>query len=409
MNDVRATAAPRQGRRAFGRLCRQFGLSAVLALTAAWPAGAAPRDPSIAAAPRAEIPARDRQALATIARQYQAAKGEADRTGAMQALAELLWTASFLPQRRQGCVTLPDELLQTMGRDLAGNVPQARMQALARVLAVLDASGRAAMAAPLLGYLRQSPTEPARAAARTALWSATRGAPEQLFQAIRDTRDERMLGDLAQVARGASLPADVRQKLDAAGAASTSPAIRVQIAQALGPGASGYDDVVRGLIAELEAAPSDEARERIIVTLGGFAKPDDAIARAMIDAVSRSRAPSRVTWRALAQAGPAGLLYLAASVKKESDAARLVDKATMLAAVAGESGPLPARIAPAVLDAAISARLRSDDPLLRSSVQALLIRSGPAAVAPIRQALDRAAPGQARDDLAAALARLEAS
>ncbi|MFY3330077.1 hypothetical protein ACOTEH_07410, partial [Achromobacter xylosoxidans] len=187
------------------------------------------------------------------------------------------------------------------------------------------------------------------------------------------------------------------------------PAIRVQIAQALGPGASGYDDVVRGLIAELEAAPSDEARERIIVTLGGFAKPDDAIARAMIDAVSRSRAPSRVTWRALAQAGPAGLLYLAASVKKESDAARLVDKATMLAAVAGESGPLPARIAPAVLDAAISARLRSDDPLLRSSVQALLIRSGPAAVAPIRQALDRAAPGQARDDLAAALARLEAS
>lgn len=409
MNDVRATAAPRQGRRAFGRLCRQFGLSAVLALTAAWPAGAAPRDPSIAAAPRAEIPARDRQALATIARQYQAAKGEADRTGAMQALAELLWTASFLPQRRQGCVTLPDELLQTMGRDLAGNVPQARMQALARVLAVLDASGRAAMAAPLLGYLRQSPTEPARAAARTALWSATRGAPEQLFQAIRDTRDERMLGDLAQVARGASLPADVRQKLDAAGAASTSPAIRVQIAQALGPGASGYDDVVRGLIAELEAAPSDEARERIIVTLSGFAKPDDAIARAMIDAVSRSRAPSRVTWRALAQAGPAGLLYLAASVKKESDAARLVDKATMLAAVAGESGPLPARIAPAVLDAAISARLRSDDPLLRSSVQALLIRSGPAAVAPIRQALDRAAPGQARDDLAAALARLEAS
>ncbi|MFY3591593.1 hypothetical protein ACOTHW_13235 [Achromobacter xylosoxidans] len=409
MNDVRATAAPHQGRRAFGRLCRQFGLSAVLALTAAWPAGAAPRDPSIAAAPRAEIPARDRQALATIARQYQAAKGEADRTGAMQALAELLWTASFLPQRRQGCVTLPDELLQTMGRDLAGNVPQARMQALARVLAVLDASGRAAMAAPLLGYLRQSPTEPARAAARTALWSATRGAPEQLFQAIRDTRDERMLGDLAQVARGASLPADVRQKLDAAGAASTSPAIRVQIAQALGPGASGYDDVVRGLIAELEAAPSDEARERIIVTLGGFAKPDDAIARAMIDAVSRSRAPSRVTWRALAQAGPAGLLYLAASVKKESDAARLVDKATMLAAVAGESGPLPARIAPAVLDAAISARLRSDDPLLRSSVQALLIRSGPAAVAPIRQALDRAAPGQARDDLAAALARLEAS
>ncbi|MFY1863969.1 hypothetical protein ACOTCA_08310 [Achromobacter xylosoxidans] len=409
MNDVRATAAPRQGRRAFGRLCRQFGLSAVLALTAAWPAGAAPRDPSIAAAPRAEIPARDRQALATIARQYQAAKGEADRTGAMQALAELLWTASFLPQRRQGGVTLSDELLQTMGRDLAGNVPQARMQALARVLAVLDASGRAAMAAPLLGYLRQSPTEPARAAARTALWSATRGAPEQLFQAIRDTRDERMLGDLAQVARGASLPADVRQKLDAAGAASTSPAIRVQIAQALGPGASGYDDVVRGLIAELEAAPSDEARERIIVTLGGFAKPDDAIARAMIDAVSRSRAPSRVTWRALAQAGPAGLLYLAASVKKESDAARLVDKATMLAAVAGESGPLPARIAPAVLDAAISARLRSDDPLLRSSVQALLIRSGPAAVAPIRQALDRAAPGQARDDLAAALARLEAS
>lgn len=327
----------------------------------------------------------------------------------MQALAELLWTASFLPQRRQGGVTLPDELLQTMGRDLAGNVPQARMQALARVLAVLDASGRAAMAAPLLGHLRQSPTEPARAAARTALWSATRGAPEQLFQAIRDTRDERMLGDLAQVARGASLPADVRQKLDAAGAASTSPAIRVQIAQALGPGASGYDDVVRGLIAELEAAPSDEARERIIVTLGGFAKPDDAIARAMIDAVSRSRAPSRVTWRALAQAGPAGLLYLAASVKKESDAARLVDKATMLAAVAGESGPLPATIAPAVLDAAISARLRSDDPLLRSSVQALLIRSGPAAVAPIRQALGRAAPGQARDDLAAALARLEAS
>lgn len=81
----------------------------------------------------------------------------------------------------------------------------------------------------------------------------------------------------------------------------------------------------------------------------------------------------------------------------------------MLAVVAGESGPLPATIAPAVLDAAISARLRSDDPLLRSSVQALLIRSGPAAVAPIRQALDRAAPGQARDDLAAALARLDAS
>lgn len=409
MNDVHATAAPLRGWRAFGRICRQFGLSAVLALTAAWPAGAAPRDPSIAAAPRAEIPARDQQALATIARQYQAAKDEADRTGAMQALAELLWTASFLPQRREGGVTLPDELLQAMGRDLAGNVPQARMQALARVLAVLDASGRAAMAAPLLGHLRQSPTEPARAAARTALWSATRGAPEQLFQAIRDTRDERTLGDLAQVARGASLPADVRQKLDAAGAASTSPAVRVQIAQALGPGASGYGDVVRGLIAELEAAPSDEARERIIVTLGGFAKPDDAIARAMIDAVSRSRAPSRVTWRALAQAGPAGLLYLAASVKKESDAARLVDKATMLAAVAGESGPLPATIAPAVLDAAISARLRSDDPLLRSSVQALLIRSGPAAVAPIRQALERAAPGQARDDLAAALARLDAS
>ncbi|WP_255412753.1 MULTISPECIES: hypothetical protein [Achromobacter] len=40
---------------------------------------------------------------------------------------------------------------------------------------------------------------------------------------------------------------------------------------------------------------------------------------------------------------------------------------------------------------------------------ALPVRSGPAAVAPIRQALDRAAPGQARDDLAAALARLDAS
>ncbi len=393
--------------RACGPALRPFGLSAILGLTAAGAAAAGLPDPPRQSPPREELSAEHQRRFAEIARRYVAAQDEGEKTQAAQALAEQLWTAPFLSQRRQGGVGLSDALIQAMARDMAGNVPQPRMNAVARILAVADAPGRAAMAGPLLAHLRQAQAEPDRASTRTALWTATRGASETIFQAIRDTRDERTLGDLAQIAAGLPLPDDVRLKLDAASAASTSPAVRIQIAQTLGPGSTGYRDIVRELILALERAPSDEARERLIVTLGGFPKPDDAIAQAMIDAVSRSNTSSRVTWRTLAQSGPAGLLYLAGSIKGEADATRLVDKATMMAAVAGESWPLPAEIASAVIEAAIDARLRSDDPLLRSSVQAMLLRTGQAAVAPLRQALDHAAPGQARDDLAAALVRLQ--
>lgn len=406
VRNLGSLAARRPPWRACGKALKPLGLSAILGLAAAGAAAGLPEPPRQLMPPGA-IPEEQRQSIAEIANRYSAAQDEGEKTQAAQALAEQLWTAPFLPQRRQGGVGLPDALIQAMARDMAGNVPQARMNAVARILAVADTSGRAAMAGPLLAHLRQAQAEPDRASTRTALWTATRGAPETIFQAIRDTRDERTLGDLAQIAAGLDLPDDVRLKLDAASATSTSPTVRIQIAQTLGPGSTGYRDIVRELILALERAPSDEARDRLIATLGGFPKPDDAIAQAMIDAVSRANTSSRVTWRTLAQSGPAGLLYLAGSIKGEADATRLVDKATMMAAVVAESWPLPAEIASAVIEAAIDARLRSDDPLLRSSVQAMLLRAGQAAVAPLRQTLDHAAPGQARDDLAAALVRLQ--
>ena len=123
-------------------------------------------------------------------------------------------------------------------------------------------------------------------------------------------------------------------------------------------------------------------------------------------AVGASQSPSRVAWRAIAQTGPEGIRFLAASIKQARDTATLVDQTVMMSSVAAETWPLPADVTQEVIEASAAAWLRSDDPLLRSTVSWVLVRAGSAAVAPVRAALAGARPSEARSELADVLSHI---
>ncbi|WP_141217917.1 hypothetical protein [Bordetella genomosp. 5] len=360
-----------------------------------------------AAASSGSEPANPDAALDDVMRRYlQAQEGE-DKTAATIALNQHLRTAPAFKPRPQEGLTLPVALVQALAADVAAPVPEGRRYGLIGIIILLDAPGRARMADAALTGLRQAQNESDRAFSRTALSAAARKTPELLASAILDASDERLLGDLAETARGIALPDGVRRKLDATGAASSSLAIRVQIAQSLGPDASGYDDVVRKVIADLKHASLEPERERLMVTLSRFPQRGDTVRPALIEAAGQATKPSRVAWRAIAQTGPEGIRYLATAIKSASSTDRLVDQAVMMASVAAETWPLPEDVTGEVIEASAAAWLRSDDPLLRSTVGWLLVRSGPAAVAPVRAALAGARSSEARSELAAVLGQLQ--
>lgn len=341
-----------------------------------------------------------------VIRRYLEAQGGEEKTSATIALNQHLRTAPSFQPRPPGGLTLEPDLIQALAADVAGAVPDGRRYALIGIIILLDAPGRARMADAALDGLRRAETESDRTFSRTALSAATRKTPDILMSAIRDASDERLLGDLAETARGVAIPDDVRRKLDTTSAASASLAIQVQIAQTLGAGASGYDEVVNKVIAELERASSDKERERLMVTLSRFPQRGDVVRPVMMKAVGASQSPSRVAWRAIAQTGPEGIRFLAASIKQARDTATLVDQTVMMSSVAAETWPLPADVIQEVIEASAAAWLRSDDPLLRSTVSWVLVRAGSAAVAPVRAALAGARPSEARSELADVLSQI---
>lgn len=350
--------------------------------------------------------ARSDAASDEVVRRYLEAQGVEPKTAATIALNQHLRTAPSFTPRPPGGLALEPDLLEALAADVAGPVPDGRRYALIGIIILLDAPGRARMADAALSGLRRAETASDRAFSRSALSATTRKTPEILMSAIRDASDARLLGDLAETARGVALPDDVHRKLDATSAASSSLDIQVQIAQTLGAGASGYDDIVNKVIAELERASSDKERERLMVTLSRFPERGDAVRPVMMEAAGASQSPSRVAWRAIAQTGPEGIRFLATSIKQARDTATLVDQTVMMSSVAAETWPLPADITQEVIEASAAAWLRSDDPLLRSTVSWVLVRAGSAAVAPVRAALAGARPSEARSELADVLSQI---
>lgn len=346
--------------------------------------------------------------ISTLSAQYLLAIDTQEKGRIIQALADAVWSPAVASQRGDGRVSLSNELLLAWARDLSGSVPQAWKSPLVRIFMALDAQSSEVMNRGLLTHLSQIKVKPTPAFLLTALRATAGRMPGAIYQAIRETDDPRVVGDLAQVLRGAVLPAGVKEKLVSVGSLSQSNAIRIQIAQTVGPEFTHYGDVMDNVIKALDEASSDEERQGLAVTLGDFPSHSDAGTDALIRAFSHTESLNvrGVIARIIAESGARGLLYLAQVSDAESDPLQRTRIATMMAVGAGQAAPLPDDVALPVIHAVINARLDSKDPLLRSSSFNLFVSSGQSAIAPLQQGLKAAKPGQARADFQEALNQL---
>lgn len=111
-----------------GPIFQAGGVAAVvLALVAAWPAMAGQRAIPAVDKPMAESPDQSGQRILAIAQEYAAAHSNDEKTRVMRQLAEAMWSRPLVAQYSRGGVSLPDELLQAMARDVSGNMPDAWM------------------------------------------------------------------------------------------------------------------------------------------------------------------------------------------------------------------------------------------------------------------------------------------
>ncbi|SCX20949.1 hypothetical protein DSM25559_1988 [Agrobacterium rosae] len=266
-----------------------------------------------------------------------------------------------------------------------------RTQGLVALSVASDKASRDFLITEILRRAEMSASSGERGVYHSALYGEVDRSNDIIFKAVLDSANVEFIGNLASLLRKTPLPPEVRQKFEEILISSDADDVRIKIAQALGPDSGSFDGVFNLVLTKLISASSDDERMRWATELGKFPGRDDVVIDALATALALTSDPlkSGAIGRALAEVGENGVLRLAKIVDVEVADEKQKSMAIIMSAI-GSDGAVPIDKVDFVIRTALKARLKSDDPLLRSSVYALLFKYGKASIGPIKQVLQKA-------------------
>lgn len=254
-----------------------------------------------------------------------------------------------------------------------------------------DKESRDFLVTEILRRAEMSASSDERGVYHSSLYGEVQRSSDLIFETVLASANVEFIGNLASLLRKMPLPPQVRQKFEEILIASDADDVRIKIAQALGPDSGSFDGVFNLVLAKLISASSDDERMRWATELGRFPGRDDVVIDALATALALTSDPlkSGAIGRALAEVGENGVLRLAKIVDVEVVDEKQKSMAIIMSAI-GSEGAVSVDKADFVIRTALKARLKSDDPLLRSSVYALLFKYGKASIGPTKQVIQKA-------------------
>jgi len=266
-----------------------------------------------------------------------------------------------------------------------------RTKGLTLLSVASDKESRDFLVTEILRRAEMSASSGERGVYHSSLYGEVERSSDLIFKAVLDSTNVEFIGNLASLLRKTPLPPKVRQKFEEILVASDEDDVRIKIAQALGPESVSFDGVFNLVLTKLISASSDDERMRWAAELGRFPGRDDVVIDALATALALTSDPlkSGAIGRALAEVGENGVLRLAKIVDVEVVDEKQKSMAIIMSAI-GSEGAVSVDKADFVIRTALKARLKSDDPLLRSSVYALLFKHGKASIGPTKQVIQKA-------------------
>lgn len=266
-----------------------------------------------------------------------------------------------------------------------------RTQGLILLSVASNKESRDFLVTEILRRAEMSASSDERGVYHSSLYGEVERSSDLIFKAVLASANVEFIGNLASLLRKTPLPPQVRQKFEEILIASDADDVRIKIAQALGPNSGSFDGVFNLVLTKLISASSDDERMHWATELGRFPGRDDVVIDALATALALTNDPlkSGAVGRALAEVGENGVLRLAKIVDVEVVDEKQKSMAIIMSAI-GSEGAVPIDKVDFVIRTALKARLKSDDPLLKSSVYALLFKYGKASIGPIDQVLKKA-------------------
>lgn len=234
-----------------------------------------------------------------------------------------------------------------------------------------------------------------RATAQYALQASGKGSLTMLHQQIRETRDERVRGDIAQLLRGTPIPADIlavlRDLLN-----SDQPPVRTQAYRTLVESSLGKGEKLRMTLSYLERTDDDTDRLEATYELEKLDPPNNVAVQALADAFAAYKTESKDASRMdiarrLVARGPDGV----------HAAVRLLDTVTL-----NTSRDVLVQVLarqptddPMVIDALVAIVATSDDNQRAKEAMFGLAAIGKPALSAVEKALRSNPPAAAKDRL----------
>ena len=282
-----------------------------------------------------------------------------------------------------------------------------RTQGLIAISIASDKESRNFLTSEILRRAEISATADERGVYHSSIYGEVDRSRDIIFKSVLDSNKAEFIGNLARLLRETPLPTQVRRKFQDIIVSSDSDDVRIKIAQALGPESDAFDGVFNLVLTRVISASSDEERMRWAAELGRFPGRDDVVINTLGKALALTKDPlkSGIIARSLAEVGENGVLRLAEIVDVEAVDEKQTSMAILLSAI-GSYGNVPSDKVDFVIRTSLKARLKSDDPLLRSSVYTLLMTYGKASIGPIKQVIQNANE-ETQNDLQEILDRFE--
>lgn len=390
------------------RMKRSLGiLVAIAVFTSLLSSGVKAEDTNMSADRSCERPPyKETNCVLDLTRQFLSAD-EDQRTKMLESLPKLL-IYSFQPFKEHRDIKYSRDFLSSAFSGLRSDNFLDRSSGLLAIFRSAHDDGKRFLIDQMISRVKMSSDAEARELYLSLLNAHADESSSQIYEAILTSGDEILLGDFARILRGKPLPPEVKDKLQQVLSSSEEIDIRIKIAQTVGPGSTAFDQVFDLVRTRLALATSDDERTGWSVKLGNFPGRNGIIIEDMEQAIANIADPSKagIIARSIAETGSEGLLRLAYLVDVEPNEIKQRGMAIVLAAIGCENILEPREKALPILNAALKVRLKSDDPLVQSSVYALLISYGKMSIDPIEQILG-STNGQAREDLLEALDRVK--
>lgn len=291
-------------------------------------------------------------------------------------------------RRQTGALTLPPDMMKSLAallestdnQDIQANIVNIASNLGPRATPFIDG---------LLGVLRKTSHRGLRASTQYALMASGDQAVPVLYDELRRSTDERMIGDIAVVLRDRELPADIidifRKQLDA----SASADVRAQLMQALqGAGAEGQE-LVSAAVKNLENSNTDMSRMMAALDLDKLSPPRDIYIFALSDALGKftgegTSSERMQVARMLGIAGDDGVRALAKAVRATKTAGQKQDLVMALSMYAIND--------PEVIDVLITTAITADNEDVTGNAMSGVIRIGKPALPAIEAALQNGPP-----------------